>query len=256
MNPGIKGYAICREENGWPDIPGIDTIAVDRKLLPAALRRRSSLCTRMAVSAAVAACEQAGVRRESLVSVFASVGGEIQVTDDLCRELPDTQALISPTRFHNSVHNTTAGYWSILNCCQAPTTAIASVTDVFAIGLLEAWSQLMQGVTDILLVCYDERWPHYLAPPVGEIALAAAFVLSSEAPATGQYSISVPALRERDGSGSGQVDEMIRKAPVAACLPLLQALQAGRKQMRIALGIDPLCWHVDLYKVAGHDRNL
>ena len=134
----------------------------------------------MAVTAAMHACQRAGIEVDQLPSVFASVGSEIQVTDVLCRSLTDPDYLLSPTQFHNSVHNTTAGYWSILTQCQQPATAIAAVEDTFAMALLEACSQLQQHPGDLLLVCYDELWPQYLAPPMGSTALACAMVLTSD----------------------------------------------------------------------------
>ncbi|MCF7970572.1 MAG: beta-ketoacyl synthase chain length factor, partial [Methylococcaceae bacterium] len=111
----IKSYAICS-----PDADLLAPFAlrghdIDKNLIPAAMRRRTSMTTRMAISAATVACKQANVDSQTLASVFASLGGEIQVTDALCRLLPDENELLSPTQFHNSVHNTTAGYWAILN---------------------------------------------------------------------------------------------------------------------------------------------
>ncbi len=175
----IKSAAICCPD---PDLLAgfkLSGLSVDNNLIPAAMRRRTSLTTRMAITAATTACAQAAVNTAQLPAVFASLGGEIQVTDAICRLLPNPGELLSPTQFHNSVHNTTAGYWSILNQCQASSTAIAAVDDTFAMGLLEAWTQLQLNAGDLLLVCYDEVWPQYLAPPIGQFACACALVLST-----------------------------------------------------------------------------
>ena len=115
----IKGVAVC-----CPDVQqvarfGLDADEIDKSVLPAGLRRRTSQATRMAITAATRACAQAQVQAECLPAIFASVGGEIQITDTLCRLLPEADALLSPTQFHNSVHNTTAGYWGIINHCPA-----------------------------------------------------------------------------------------------------------------------------------------
>jgi 3-oxoacyl-(acyl-carrier-protein) synthase len=148
----LKGFAVCSPEPAELQSFEVVPVAVDRTLLPASLRRRASLTTQMAVTAASAACERARVDPGGLPSVFASVGGEIRVTDELCRTLPDPEQSLSPTRFHNSVHNTTAGYWGILHECRAPAVAIAALDDTFAMGLLEACSQLLEQPGDILLV--------------------------------------------------------------------------------------------------------
>ena len=116
----IKSAAVCCPESDVLIPFNLSASDIDKSLIPAGMRRRTSMTTRMAVTAATLACAQAGVDTQNLASVFASLGGEIQVTDALCRLLPDENELLSPTQFHNSVHNTTAGYWSILNKCQAP----------------------------------------------------------------------------------------------------------------------------------------
>ncbi len=218
---------------------------MDRSLLPAALRRRTSLTTQMAVTAAVQACESAQCDAGQLASVFASVGGEIQVTDALCRTLPDSEALLSPTRFHNSVHNTTAGYWSILNQCRAATTAIAAIDDTFAMGLLEAWVQLQQRPGELLLVCYDEQWPQYLAAPMGQAAFACALVLCSESrqqiPA-----ISRPMTEVESYPMEKKLLHFIQRSPAAAAIPLLQAIDAPDTGVRIPLNISRPRWFTQL----------
>ena len=224
----LKSAAVCCPEPALLESFAITASEVDNALIPATMRRRTSLTTRMAITAATLACQQAGVNAQTLPSVFASLGGEIQITDALCRLLPDPEALLSPTQFHNSVHNTTAGYWSILNQAQAPTTAIAAADDGFAMGLLEAWSQLQFSPGDLLLVCYDEYWPQYLAAPIGETALACALILSTEA----NHSQSALARPDRYQTQTAAAPLIIDKAwaklansaPAAAAIPLLQAL--------------------------------
>ena len=70
---------------------------------------------------------------------------------------------------------------------------LIGVDDGFAMGLLEAWSQLQQTAGDILLVCYDELWPQYLAAPIGKNAFACALVLSTDINKSG-YAISIPKI--------------------------------------------------------------
>ncbi len=221
----IKSAAVCCPDSELLKSFNLQGSDIDKSLIPAGMRRRTSLTTRMAVTAATHACAQAGSDAQYLASVFASLGGEIQVTDALCRLLPDDNELLSPTQFHNSVHNTTAGYWGILNKCQAPTTAIAAADDTFAMGLIEVWAQLQQEPGERLLVCYDELWPQYLAPPIGQSAFACAFVLSTETDQSiGAITmLQVSQLKQQDL----QVDwvKLTESAPAAAVVPLLLALQ-------------------------------
>lgn len=218
----VKGTALCCPEPVALDHFHLTMLDVDKTLIPANLRRRTSLTTRLAITAAHSACQQAKADTTALPAVFASLGGEIQVTDALCRLLPGDETL-SPTQFHNSVHNTTAGYWGILNQCQAPVTAIAAVDDTFAMGLLEAWAQLQLHPGTVLLVCYDEIWPQYLAPPIGRTAFACALVLSTEQ-TNALASISMPKLATMEPDCDEQWLALVDSAPAAASIPLLDAI--------------------------------
>ncbi len=219
---------------------------IDKTLMPVAMRRRTSMTTRMAITAASLACQQAQVDASTLASVFASLGGEIQVTDALCRLLPDENELLSPTQFHNSVHNTTAGYWGILNHCQKPAIAIAAADDTFAMGLIETWSQMQQsGATDSLLVCYDELWPSYLAAPMGQIAFACAFVLSTHS-SQAQVSLSLPqVVSKKSNELKPQWVSLAETAPAAAAIPLLNAVH-NKKVGQISLNIKAPYWFTEV----------
>ena len=68
------------------------------------------------------------------------------ITDYMSETLAgDDPASISPTRFHNSVHNAAAGYWTIGAHCMQAATAISAYDASFAEGLLEALMQLDAG---------------------------------------------------------------------------------------------------------------
>ncbi|MGR8935257.1 MAG: beta-ketoacyl synthase chain length factor [Gammaproteobacteria bacterium] len=242
----IKSSAICCTDPTITAEFGLPSVEPDKTLLPAALRRRASLTTRLAITAAQHACAIAEADAKHLVSIFASVGGEIQVTDELCRTLPDTNALLSPTQFHNSVHNATAGYWTILQSCQAANTAIAALDDTFAIGLLEAAAQLQQTPGDILLVCYDEHWPQYLAPPMGGIPLACALVLSNKDLPHAGFALSPPQFGTCTEALGSTLCDLIRTAPAAAAFPLLTALREARSDADVALNLGDPCWFTHL----------
>ncbi|MCI0654322.1 MAG: beta-ketoacyl synthase chain length factor [Methylococcaceae bacterium] len=242
----VKGAAICCPDLGLFPSFGLDAVDVDRTLLPVSLRRRASLTTQLAITAASTACKRAGSEPRELRSVFASIGGEIRVTDELCRALPDQTRSLSPTRFHNSVHNATAGYWGILHQCRSPSVAVAALEDTFAIGLLEACSQLMEQAGEFLLVCYDEFWPQYLAPPMGSIAFSCAVVLSTERNDSGRPMVSLPYVVPEARLLSNELEELIRSAPVSACIPLLAALNQPRVAARVPLSPGPRRWCTDL----------
>ena len=125
------------------------------QLLPPNERRRAPESVAIALEVALAACTDAGRDPKHLSSVFASTHGDLAITDYMCTTLAHDPAAISPTRFHNSVHNAAAGYWTIGNGCLAATTAISAFDASFAQGLVEALSQLATGTGAVLLAAYD-----------------------------------------------------------------------------------------------------
>jgi hypothetical protein len=117
--------------------------------------------------------------------VFASTHGDLAITDYMCATLAQDPRAISPTRFHNSVHNAAAGYWTIGNGCVQATTAISAYDASFAQGLLEALLQLATGGEAVLLAGYDAP----ATGPLGRVStsrglLGGALVLSHAAHGT------------------------------------------------------------------------
>jgi len=245
----IKSSAICCPDAQGLAQFGLEGSDVDLTLLPAPLRRRTSLSTRLAITAATQACQCVHLDTATLPSIFVSLGGEIQVTDALCRVLPYPEELLSPTQFHNSVHNTTAGYWGILNHCQAASTALAARDDGFAMGLIEAVSQL-QYQSNILLVCYEELWPQYLAAPLGKTAFACAFVLSREKlSCVAELTLPTNTLNPADFNPDPNWLEWVNAAPSAAAIPLLQAIKS-RHDGVIPLNSQSPFWFTQLQVLA------
>lgn len=243
----ILGTGLCCPDEELLAPWGFKNNPIDRDVLPAAIRRRSSLATRIAVTAASYACRDAGVDPMELTSVFASIGGEAQIIDRLCRALPDTDTQISPTQFHNSVHNTTSAYWSIVSQCTHATTAIASAFDTFAMGLLEVWSQAQSNEHPILLVCYDEEWPEFFYPPFGQIPLASALILSADLDAKNRRaSLSVPTRGNQDTRMDETLESLVNRAQAASAIPLLKAVQSGPACGEVPLSVGDQIWVTQL----------
>jgi hypothetical protein len=148
-------------------------------------RRRAPDSVAVALEVALAACTASGRDPAMLPSVFASTHGDLAITDYVASTLAHDPRALSPTKFHNSVHNAAAGYWTIGNGCTAPTTAISAYDASFAQGLLEALSLLAAGHAAVLLAAFD-------APSAGALAavsrseglLGGALVLVADAAAT------------------------------------------------------------------------
>lgn len=151
------------------------------QLLPPAERRRAPDTVALALEVAGAAVAASGHDPKTLPSVFVSAHGDLAINDHLCSMLASTPTLISPTKFHNSVHNAAAGYWTMGVGCHEASTALTAFEFSFANGLLAAAIQCAADGRAVLLVGYD-------VPVVGALQsvtrseglLAAALVLSPE----------------------------------------------------------------------------
>ncbi len=132
-------------------------------LLPPNERRRATELVRLAFRA----CEDAvsgGIDPSQLASVFASSGGDYNIFNQICRVLKTSEHTVSPTQFHNSVHNSAAGYWSIATKAHAVSTSVAGFDATFSAGLLEVVSQLEIEAVDILYAVFD------IVPPMPLLA--------------------------------------------------------------------------------------
>src|SRR6476660_4816522 len=73
--------------------------------LPHAERRRTGPPIRLALTTGLQALANSGLNAAEVMTVFASSGGDGQVIQEICEALATDQREVSPTRFHNSVHN-------------------------------------------------------------------------------------------------------------------------------------------------------
>jgi len=199
-------------------------------LLPPAERRRASRVVKLALAVGLAAVSDGGGTAATLATVFTASGGDGQNCHAICETLASAERQVSPTRFHNSVHNTAAGYWGIATGAMAPCQVLCAHDASFAAGLLEALVQVATGGQPVLLVAYDAEYPEpihavrpipdagaialLLAPQPGPQAKARLTARLGEAPAT---ALVEPAL------------ETLRTAiPALRGLPLLALLAAGQ----------------------------
>lgn len=199
-------------------------------------RRRAPESVAVALDVALAACAAAGRDPKTLPSVFTSTQGDLGITDYMCATLRDEPRTISPTKFHNSVHNAAAGYWTIGNGCMAPTTAISAYDGSFAQGLLEALVQLASGNEAVLLAAYDTP----ATGPLGGVArseglLGTALVLS-KAPAGGAMQLRAELTDGEPEAARGALSLRFARNLMAPMLPLFDALAAGHNTVMLKAG--------------------
>jgi hypothetical protein len=125
------------------------------ELLQAAEARRAPDTVVLALEVAAQAVAQSAQCVDELLSVFTSAHGDLAITDHLCSVLAATPTLLSPTKFHHSVHNAPSGYWTMSTHCMQATTAVSAFDRSFAAGLLEALVHCVADYRPVLLVGYD-----------------------------------------------------------------------------------------------------
>ncbi|NVB42506.1 beta-ketoacyl synthase chain length factor [Pseudenhygromyxa sp. WMMC2535] len=151
-------------------------------LLHPRLRRRTSTLTRAVVTAVEAAAAQGGADIGDARYVLVSSYGEIETTVDLLGQLSAFGAPISPTKFHNSVHNTATGYLSIASGNHRSSTALSGGSHGLEVGVLEALAGLQEpGAGDCLLLFAEEQLPAPMDRPDSDPTFAVAFHLSADA---------------------------------------------------------------------------
>ena len=203
--------------------------------LPSAERRRAPTPVLLACEIAAQACAASGLAAETLPSVFVSTHGDLVITDYMCSTLASAPRELSPIRFHNSVHNAPAGYWTIAAHCHAASTSISSWHTSFAAALFEAAVQASADNVPVLLAAYDAESPGPLAevsPSRTLFGVALVVLPSGDGPQTLRLSMNPAADEGRTEAAAVALPPafaaMAADNPMAAqSLSLLAALAAG-----------------------------
>ena len=208
-------------------------------LLPANERRRATPAVRLAFQAAEDAMQSAALPSSTFATVFASSDGDLAIIHRISSALAGTPRLISPTDFHNSVHNAAAGYWHIATTSQAASSTISAHDGSFAAGLLEACTQVVVDGHDTLLVAFDLPAPEPLGAkrPMTHAAAVALLLARSRSERT-LCALSCSMMRDADESRlADEALELLRLGnPATRALPLLERIARGHHG-RVALPI-------------------
>jgi len=220
-------------------------------MLPPNERRRAAVSVRWALAAAGQAISASSYDAGEVATVFATSGSDGETLHRICEALASPERELSPTRFHNSVHNAAAGYWTIAAASRRASASVCGYDASFTAGLLEAVSQVCAERIAVLLVAYDVPYPPplqavrpftrpfavalLLAPEPGPRTLACCRVaLTSGPPLFGQQPCIPPELASN---------------PAAQSLVLLSMIacdQPGPLQLGYLNGcklvVEPIAW--------------
>jgi hypothetical protein len=225
--------------NNWPDSRAVicgrqayqaaKTVLPLPALLPAAERRRSGAIVRLTLATGLEAITAAGLNAATLPSVFSASGGDGENCHAICEMLASDDRQISPTRFHNSVHNAAAGYWSIATGAMSASTVLGAFDACFGAGLLETLTQVVVDDTRVVCLACDTGYPEPLrgARPIPD-AFGMALVLAPQRSAKALTKISVSLTNaDADQLADGTLERLRTTIPAARGLPLLRGIALG-----------------------------
>jgi len=228
LGPGFDDWASAASIlAGLAPYTSRDTVLPPPATLPPAERRRTGTVVRLALAIGFEAVSNAGIDASELPTVFSSSGGDGHNCHEICTTLASGDRQLSPTRFHNSVHNAASGYWSIAANATAASSVLCAFDASFGAGLLEALTQVTVDRTPVLLAAYDAGYPEPLRPagPISD-ALGVAMVLAPTASTNSRVAqIRATLCTDPAESMTDPELESLRMAiPAARSLPLLRKL--------------------------------
>ena len=230
FGPGLTGWSqACAVLTGQAPFELATVQLPPVTALPPAERRRVGVAIKLALASGFEAIEQAGANAAQLATVFSSTGGDCDNCHNILETLASSDRAVSPTRFHNSVHNAPAGYWSIATGCMTASTSLCAFDATFAAGLLEAATQAVSTDQPCLLIAFDTAYPPPLAAlrPIPH-AMGVGLLLNPHASAASRAALNIDLCSAAVTPMDDPALENLRQSiPAARSLPLLQLLARG-----------------------------
>jgi hypothetical protein len=205
-----------------------------------------------------AGLDQVGLDQAGLPAVFASSGADGETIAAILAALVTPGREVSPTRFHNSVHNAPSGYWGIATRSREAVTSVSCFDASFAAGLLEAAVQALTSRRKVLLVAYDLPYPEplnrlrpvetgfgvalLLTPPRGGASGEAAGGVPGDVSgrAAAELRVAIGGAGEPSRCTDPGLEALRRGNPAARSLPLLVQLacgSTGRIRLELSRGL-------------------
>ena len=203
-------------------------------VIPANERRRAPLPVRLAVESSWQAVQASSYDPKDLSSVFVSGLGDTQLTDYMCKVLAGENKALSPTKFHNSVHNAAAGYWTISTGCMQAANSVAGFDESVSLTLLEALIQADAEQRPILITFYDAPSSQILKELLkNEQSFSVSMVILPSALSNNKAGFSMLVEQQAcswpETNWSDELNDCYQTNPVAKILPLLSLLAAETK---------------------------
>ncbi len=239
---GLLGPGLTDWPGGQAVLSGLQpyqprkTVLPPPALLPPAERRRSGAIIKLTLATGLEAIAAAGLDAANLPSVFAASGGDGENCHAICEMLASDDRQISPTRFHNSVHNAAAGYWGIATGAMTASSVLSAFDASFGAGLLEAVTQVVVDDTRVVLLACDTPYPeplHSTRPIPDAFGIALVLAPQRSAQALARITISLTDANA-DRLDDAALESLRISIPAARGLPLLRGI-ALRQDQQVVL---------------------
>ncbi len=243
VGPGLVGWPAARSVlAGMACYEPTPVVPQAAALLPAVERRRAGATVKLAIAAGMEALGQAGRDLTEMAMVFAASGGDGETVHETLTVLSTAHREVSPTRFHNSVHNAPSGYWSVATGSRAPTTSLSAFDDSFAAGMIEAVVQAVVEDQPVTLIAYDVPYPdplHAARPIVAAFSVALVLAPRRTERVLAGLTLAIPVAELPATTMADPELERLRLGnPAARALPLLAAVARGHAGTIRLSGLD------------------
>jgi len=225
--PGIENWqqaeAILAEDGCYQVA---DLTPLKPSMLKPNERRRTTLTIKLALQVVQDALSSSDDYSD-LKTIFVSSDGDMDIVNRICQALTLPDHPVSPTFFHNSVHNAPAGYCSITTGFHAASTSLSGLNGSFSVGLLDAAVQATIEQQPVLLISYDTPWPEPLkAFKPHQQPFGVAMVVRAEPTkhSLAKLNLSLNLHGDIDQMDDSRLEQLRANTPAASSLPLLQSI--------------------------------
>jgi hypothetical protein len=231
LGPGLNGWQASQPIlSGAASYVPADIVIPPSTMLPSAERRRTGLPVKIALAVGSEAITNAQRNAAELPSIFTSSSGDGENMHSIFEMLANNGREVSPTRFHNSVHNAPSGYWSIATKSMASSTSLACYDESFVAGLIEAATQVLSSGNPVVLIAYDTPYPiplHERRPISAPFGMALVLSHNRTEHAFAELDININRQSKPcSPTSENQLESLRRTSPAARSLPLLASLAA------------------------------
>jgi hypothetical protein len=231
VGPGLTGWNKAASALRAPVTYLPSAVSLDNTgTMSANEHRRTTPLIRLALQVLGQLSTESSLDLSAATAIFATSWGDARVVDTVLCALTVPGSPVSPVHFHNIVHNTPAGYWSIGSGARGPSTSLTAADATVAAGLVEAFVCLGDTDAPVLLVFYDhplpESWDqfHHIEAP-----FAAAVTLTAAPTERCRCALRLEIIPEQPETRMAHpgLERLRIGNPVARALPLLEAIATG-----------------------------